>query len=349
MRRSRGARRDPRRVELISQSDSKDDRTDAEVLARVWRVHPKLLAPVEHREKQAQLDMELIEHGTCSFARARSSSTTCAARSSRSAGGCPSVPRRRSRRGRSGTSRGSSAFALAPLLDQIEHLTEEIRAFDGRIETATEKRYPQTELLRQVPGVGPITALGYVLTIADPTRFKTSRAVGSYLGLRPRKDESGDSSLDAQDHQGGAPSLPPTARPERPVHARSARQGYRPQAVGAQARGAWTQAREEGRRRRGGAQARGPAAPVVGHGRGVRASSQRDRRQTTRGRRSRTSDTGSGKGASAGTQGAQVTANRSDPRDPEPTAQEGTARRLPGGCRVPKSGGFETREHAGWV
>ena len=58
----------------------------------------------------------------------------------------------------------------------------------------TEKRYPQTQLLRQVRGVGPITALFYVLTIWDPERFKKSRSVGSYLGLRPRQDESGASS-----------------------------------------------------------------------------------------------------------------------------------------------------------
>jgi transposase len=54
-----------------------------------------------------------------------------------------------------------------------------------------EERYPETELLRQVPGVGPITATTYLLTLEDPARFPRSRAVGSYLGLRPRQKDSG--------------------------------------------------------------------------------------------------------------------------------------------------------------
>ncbi len=48
------------------------------------------------------------------------------------------------------------------------------------------------ELLRQVPGVGPITALYYVLTIEDPSRFAKSRSVGAYVGLRPRQRDSGE-------------------------------------------------------------------------------------------------------------------------------------------------------------
>jgi transposase len=55
---------------------------------------------------------------------------------------------------------------------------------------ATE-RYPETELLQQVAGVGPITAATFVLTVEDPTRFPRCRSIGSYLGLRPRRDESG--------------------------------------------------------------------------------------------------------------------------------------------------------------
>ena len=47
-------------------------------------------------------------------------------------------------------------------------------------------------LLRQVPGVGALTALTYVLTLEDPARFADPRAVGSYLGLRPRQADSGD-------------------------------------------------------------------------------------------------------------------------------------------------------------
>ena len=56
-----------------------------------------------------------------------------------------------------------------------------------------EAKYPETKLLRQVKGVGPLIALTYVLTVGDPHRFAKSRTVGSYLGLRPRQRESGSS------------------------------------------------------------------------------------------------------------------------------------------------------------
>ena len=52
--------------------------------------------------------------------------------------------------------------------------------------------YPETELLRQVEGIGPLTALTFVLTLEDPSRFAKSRSVGAYLGLVPATDQSGD-------------------------------------------------------------------------------------------------------------------------------------------------------------
>ena len=49
-----------------------------------------------------------------------------------------------------------------------------------------------TQLLRQVSGVGPVTALAYVLTLETPKRFARSRDVGPYLGLVPKQEDSGD-------------------------------------------------------------------------------------------------------------------------------------------------------------
>ena len=68
----------------------------------------------------------------------------------------------------------------------------EIARIDRQIERLAEERYPETRLLRQVTGVGALTALTYVLTLEDPARFADPRAVGSYLGLRPRQADSGD-------------------------------------------------------------------------------------------------------------------------------------------------------------
>jgi transposase len=82
--------------------------------------------------------------------------------------------------------------ALEPVLEQIASLTERIRQYDRRLEAICKDHYPETELLRQVEGVGPITALTFVLTLEDPYRFEKSRSVGAYLGLVPARDQSGD-------------------------------------------------------------------------------------------------------------------------------------------------------------
>src|SRR2546426_10738227 len=63
--------------------------------------------------------------------------------------------------------------------------------FRSLVEDLATTRYPETAALRQVPGVGALTALSYVLTLEDPARFAKSRAVGSYLGLRPKQRDSG--------------------------------------------------------------------------------------------------------------------------------------------------------------
>jgi transposase len=78
--------------------------------------------------------------------------------------------------------------ALEPILEQIGSLTERIRDYERQLETVSKESYPETELLRQVEGVGPLTALRFVLTLEDPYRFEKSRSVGAYLGLVPARD-----------------------------------------------------------------------------------------------------------------------------------------------------------------
>jgi len=75
--------------------------------------------------------------------------------------------------------------ALEPLLEQIASLTERIRGYARRLVAISEEHYPETTLLRQVEGIGPLTALTFVLTLEDPYRFEKSRSVGAYLGLVP--------------------------------------------------------------------------------------------------------------------------------------------------------------------
>jgi len=81
--------------------------------------------------------------------------------------------------------------ALGPVLETIRSLTQRIRDYDRRLETVAKESYPETELLRQVEGVGPLTALTFVLTLEDPYRFEKSRSVGACLGLVPARDQSG--------------------------------------------------------------------------------------------------------------------------------------------------------------
>ena len=88
--------------------------------------------------------------------------------------------------------RGAFAGPGAYLGAEIASLTERIKDYDRRLETICQERYPETELLRQVEGIGPLTALTFVLTLEDPYRFEKSRSVGAYLGLVPARDQSGD-------------------------------------------------------------------------------------------------------------------------------------------------------------
>jgi transposase len=72
-------------------------------------------------------------------------------------------------------------------------LSDCIKLYDQEIEKLGSEKYGHTALLRQVTGVGPITALAYVLTLENPARFAKSRDVGPYLGLVPKQEDSGDS------------------------------------------------------------------------------------------------------------------------------------------------------------
>ena len=81
--------------------------------------------------------------------------------------------------------------AMLPLIEQVAAVSEQIRAMDKQI-AALAKRYPEVERLRSVPGVGPVIATAYVLTLDSPTMVSSSRAAGAFLGLRPRQAQSGD-------------------------------------------------------------------------------------------------------------------------------------------------------------
>jgi transposase len=85
------------------------------------------------------------------------------------------------------------ASVLEPLLSMIDQLSRKIEEADAQLEQMAREKYPETQYLRSVVGVGTLTALTYVLTLSRPERFRRSRDVGPYLGLQPAQEQSGES------------------------------------------------------------------------------------------------------------------------------------------------------------
>lgn len=182
-----------RKVQLISASSRKDDRMDARTLARLARVDPELLGPIRHRSEAAQLDLleirvraALVETRTGLINTARGLAKAVGER-------VPSCDADSLDVERLEGLPEALQETLKPLLEMVSTLTEQIHDRDKRIEQIARTKYPETERLKQVSGVGTLIALTFVLTIEDQSRFGKSRDVGCYVGLRPKRSDSGES------------------------------------------------------------------------------------------------------------------------------------------------------------
>jgi len=172
--------------------NSKNDGNDAEALARVLRVDPRLLFPLQHRPEAQQQDLAVIRV-RAQLIKARTQLVNTARGMVKSLGG--RLPRADAQYfvGQTWAEVPSGLrAALRPLYRSLAELNQQIRNLDLKIRQLSRARYPETARLRSVPGVGPVTALSYVLTLADPHRFSSSREAGAYLGLRPRQRQSGE-------------------------------------------------------------------------------------------------------------------------------------------------------------
>ena len=183
----------PRMMEGAKRRRRKNDRIDAAKLARLGRVDPKSLYPIRHRSGQVRADLLVLRARDALVASrtelintvralvktmgARLSSCSSEAFSKKAEMEIPTELRE----------------TLQPLLRMIATLNDEIKSYGQKIEKLAREKYRHTQLLRQVTGVGPITALAYVLTLETPLRFGRSRDVGPYLGLVPKQEDSGDS------------------------------------------------------------------------------------------------------------------------------------------------------------
>jgi transposase len=182
-----------RNVRLIGESRRKDDRIDARTLARLARVDPQLLSPVQHRSAQAQIHLTQIR-ARAELVRARTALVNSARGLVKSYG---------ERLGKCGAQQVGQELAkslspelreaLEPLLREVESLNVQIKEYDRRIEKMARENYPEVELLKQVKGVGDLIALTYVLTLNDPHRFRKSREAGCFVGLQPGRRNSGQS------------------------------------------------------------------------------------------------------------------------------------------------------------
>jgi transposase len=183
----------PRLMEGSKRRKRKNDRIDANKLARLGRVDPQSLHPMQHRGREVRQDLVLLRaRDALVAARTELINTTrglvkslgtrlpkCSSRSFGHKAG-EAIPEQ-------------VREALLPLVQLAEGLSACIEGYDRKIEELASEKYGHTKLLRQVKGVGPITALAYVLTLEKPERFAKSRDVGPYLGLVPKQEDSGES------------------------------------------------------------------------------------------------------------------------------------------------------------
>ena len=181
---------DARKARLVMGDQQKDDRLDAELLARFGRADPKLLRPVKLRSEETQCALAVIRSRDA-LVSARTSLINHVRGAVKALGRrLPSCSSECFHRLRDGVPEALRE-ALEPMFTVLEELTQQIKAQDAALERLCEE-HPMTERLRQINGVGPITALCYVLTLEDPGRFAKSRQVGAYLGLCPRRWQSGE-------------------------------------------------------------------------------------------------------------------------------------------------------------
>src|SRR5947207_5034539 len=180
-----------RRVALIHRNKRKNNRIDAEFLGRLVRVDKNLLFPIRHRDENGRADLavlrsrdvlvgcrtKLINHvrGVCKTFGAKLPKCSAEAFAIRCHSSLPALLHP----------------ALNDIVVQIAEMTTKIRAYDAKI-TAMVKRHPAAMIVKQIHGVGELTALGYVLTIEDPHRIIRSRSAGAYFGLVPGSDDSGE-------------------------------------------------------------------------------------------------------------------------------------------------------------
>lgn len=185
-----------RQLNLISKSTRKDDRMDARTLARLVRLDPELLKPIRHRSQEAQQHLALIRlRATVVEARTMLINAVRGVTKSfgERLGSCDADQVSAERMAEDMKELPEMVRKWAgQVLEQIAGLTQQIKRMEAEVAQIARETYPETARLMQVKGVGALTALTYLLTLEDPRRFPRSRDAGCYIGLRPKRRDSGE-------------------------------------------------------------------------------------------------------------------------------------------------------------
>ena len=181
-----------RELKAVTGRSHRSDHHDARQLARLARVDCALLNPVQLRDAHQQADLFVIR-ARAILVEARTMLINFARGITKSTGQRlpSSATHRFAERVRSAVPEALRP-ALLPLLNVLDQIAMELEGYDENVEALAEQRYPETRWLRQAPGVGTLTAVTFVLTVSDPARFAHSRDVGPFLGLVPRRRQSGE-------------------------------------------------------------------------------------------------------------------------------------------------------------
>lgn len=183
-----------RKLRAIYANERKCDELDARMLSRIGRFDTKLLYPVRHVSQDALKDRLVISTRE-NLVNERKRLIQSVKGSVKSLGlrlpGCS--PEVFPKTCRIQLADATDVLAiLSPTLEVIASMNESIGKLDLQISILCVEKYPVAQRLMQIKGVGPITAIAFVLTIEDPDKIDIVRDVGAYLGLVPRRAQSGN-------------------------------------------------------------------------------------------------------------------------------------------------------------
>src|ERR1035437_3173822 len=181
----------PRKLHAISRHERKCDRRDAVMLARLVRADVALLHPLTHGTAQAQHDLLGLKLRD-SLVRTRVNLINTVRFTLKSLGHAVGNPSSEAFHKNILTAVPADCLPVVqPVLAVLALLTEKIKTLERALVTRGKKASPVAQRLQQIAGVGPLTALCFVLKIGEPARFGRSRDVGPNLGLSPAPDQTG--------------------------------------------------------------------------------------------------------------------------------------------------------------